>query len=104
MYHEMYIVGFIYVLFDGIRIHYCAGVVLGGALYPGGSGAITKPATKPPGYNAPPNTTCRSCSIDVSIPLRVYLWIKARGLGQGWTRPAGRAPGPEVGDLGELEL
>ncbi len=21
------------------------------------------------------------------------LWIKARGLGQGWTRPAGRAPG-----------
>ncbi len=24
---------------------------------------------------------------------KLGLWIKPRGLGQGWTRPAGRAPG-----------
>ena len=27
------------------------------------------------------------------LPYGLCLWNKARGLGQGWTRPAGRAPG-----------
>ena len=34
---------------------------------------------------------------------RQGLWIKAQGLGQGWTRPAGRAPG-RPGDIGNASL